>query len=161
MAEPSSSNPQAMKTLMGLFERQKPDGTFVYSDAEVRHYLPYLVLSAKVPLDRLHDSVQLMVGQLVVDAKLDLKAGAEKVQVQLEAYYAAHPVNPELHKAVLGFARESLAAGASGDAGRAAVAAMLGQDKASGVLGGGLRPAGTTPGGPLARLAAMAPPKKK
>lgn len=159
MAEPKA-DVSTLKTLMAIFEKQKPDGTYLYTDAEVRHYLPYLVLAAKVPLDQLHESVQLLVGQLVVDAKLDLKAGAEKVQQQIEAYYNSKPVNAELHKAVMGFVRETLSSG--GDEQRAALAsALLGKEQATGVLGGGVRPAGTSPGGMAARLAAMTQDKKK
>lgn len=153
----STRDPGALTSLLAIFDARQPDGTFVYTDAEVRHYLPYLVLAAKIPIETLHESVQELVGQLVVDAKLELGAGAAKVQEALHAFYAAKPVNAALHKAVMGFAREQLLQ--SGDAGRAAVAALLGRETTTGVLGGGVRPPGTVPGGPLSRLAGLT--KKK
>ncbi len=149
-----------LQGLMALFERRNTDGTYAFTDAEVRHYLPYLVLAARVPFANLDPAVKTLVGQLVVDAKLDLTAGAAAVQEKIEAHYALKPFNAVLHKEVLALVRGALGGGSDG-AGRQAVEALLGGGGPKGVLQTGERPAGTAPGGVLGRLALHVPPKKK
>ncbi len=144
--------------LMALFERQTPDGTYHYSDADVRHYLPFLVIAAKVPTESLNADMQKLLGQFVVDAKLDLKQPAADVQAAIVAYYDEKPANRELQTEVQKFVREELQAGGAG--GDAAMAALLGgAATTTGVLGGGVRPEGSVPAGPMARFAVV-PPKK-
>lgn len=150
----STSDPAV--ALAAVFDARKPDGTFVYSDAEVRHYLPLLILSAKVPFAALDAATQQILGEFVGLAGLDLSKPAEQVQATIEAYYQKNPVNPALQKGIMDVVRGVLASG--GDVSKAALAALGGQ-KSTGVLGGGVRPAGTAPGGVLTRLASI-PPKK-
>jgi hypothetical protein len=142
--------------LAAVFDARKPDGTFVYSDEEVRHYLPLLILTAKIPFQKLDAAAQRILGEFVGAAQLDLSKPPAEVQAVIEKHYEKNPVNPALHKGIMDVVRSVLAGG--GDVSSAALAALGGQ-KTTGVLGGGVRPAGTAPGGVLARLASI-PPKK-
>jgi hypothetical protein len=142
--------------LLGILERRREDGSYYFSDDDVQHFLPavFLAASASPPGGELPGAVRELLGIFAANAGIDPEASTEAVQQAVERYYAAHPIHPELLSAFQAFVREELQAGGD-DAVSRAFSGFLRADANAGVLGGGERPEGTTPGGPLARLAGV------
>lgn len=72
-----------------IFERREPDGRYHYSDADVRHFLPLMAMSARVET-ALYPELQVVMDELAE------RMGAPITLDAVRAYYAANPVNGEL-----------------------------------------------------------------
>ena len=95
--------------LFALFTQRNPDGTPRFSKADIRHYMPLIVLSTGIDITGLSDLQRVMsefVAKLQLPADLDSATFTRMVQT----YYRKHPPNPELERQFLAFCR-SLARG--------------------------------------------------
>lgn len=141
---------QAYETMMNVFRRENPDGTYFFTDADVQHFLPWMIMRVGADLETLDD------GALTLFAKACGSAGVtggmkpEDVQAKFDAYYKATPLHPELMKAFEGAFRDVQSSGS--DAGAGSFAKMTGAATNRTVLDGGKRPEGTIPAGPMARF---------
>jgi len=155
--EPSEAELHKAARLLAVFERKRDDGSYYFSEQDVQHFLPlvFLTVSGGAPSAELPDAVVQLLGLFASQAGVDAEDGPEAVQRAVERFYESNPVHPELLAAFQGFVREELAG--SGDAAVAkAFASFLGSEETTdkSVLGGGERPAGTTPGS-MARFAGV------
>ena len=118
MAQLSADDRKKTQTLLSIFERRDPDGTYHFSDGEVRHFVPLLVLVSGEALgDEMSVELRTLMGEFAQAAGLSAKSTAKQVQAAVDAHYAKFPVNPELLAAFKSVVREGAL---SGDAGRAA-----------------------------------------
>lgn len=156
LREPTSDELQRAARLLSVLERRNDDGSPRYSDDDVLHFLPLVFLSvapsAKARAE-LPDAVVRLLGLFADKAGIDPDAGMDDVSFAVERYYDEHPVNPELLQAFQGFVREELSAGGTGS--DKAFASFLGDGSRALPLENKERPAGSVPGGPLARFAAV------
>ena len=88
-----------------------------------------------------------------LDPQADPAPDADAVVAAIAAWYQENPVSPALLEEI----RKAFERLPEGPSDRTRT--LLGQDKTGGVLGGGVRPAGTIPAA-LGRLQTMAPKKK-
>jgi hypothetical protein len=147
----------AIDALMAGLNRYDEIGNRVHALVDVRHALPLIVLTAGLDVTKLSAGMQELMAETVIAAGVDPQADpapdADALIAAIAAWYQENPVAPgvleEIRKAF-----EQLPEGPS-----ARAQALLGQQKGSGVLGGGVRPEGTIPAA-LGRLSAMAPKKK-
>ncbi len=102
---PLNAQAQEQK-LLGIFDQQNADGRNTYSDDEVRHVLPLLILSSKIEPSKLTGPVKQVLGEFASRAQLDLNASPEVIQNAIRAYYAKHPANPSLMAAIGKFLRD-------------------------------------------------------
>jgi hypothetical protein len=80
-----------------LFERKKPDGSPLYRPEDVVHFLPLVVLmGAPDSLDQLPATLEQIMRDFSGKLGLPPKAGPDVIQKAIEAYYAKHPVDPQL-----------------------------------------------------------------
>lgn len=135
--------------LSGLLLSRSADGAFTVEDRAARAAVALLALA----LAKADDAVELprflmeQIGAFAREAGLATVANDER-PARLEAFLLAQ-LPPALKADLERFFREELAAGE-----RAAprLAAALGLERAAGALDSGVRPAGTTAAGPLARF---------
>ena len=91
------------QALVNIFEQKHPNGEHVYSDAEVRHVLPWLILSAGLNAEKLSTSALALVGDFAQKARLDLTSSAASVKSDIETYYRKNPIAPALRRACEAF----------------------------------------------------------
>ncbi len=145
--------------LMAVFEKQNKDGTYHYSDAEVRHALPLVMLTgvANGQLEALPDAVTDLVSEMLVAAGVTSEDKPNALGKKVAAFYKAKPPNKELLGAlsdVMGKEAERLVAEA-GKAAAKAAGALTGKAAPSNVpLANRPAPKGAVGGGTLARLRA-------
>lgn len=158
MPEPTAQDLEIAQSLLGLFDQQADDGSYLFSDADVRHFLPLMLLELgdAVSPQELSPETQELLGQLAVAAGVDQDTPADEVSGKIAAFYERNPPHPTLLGAFQGFLREHVS-GKDGGAGvTKAVKQLLGQEGASRPLDSGQpRAAGTVGGGLLARLGAQ------
>lgn len=147
---------QAYETMMNVFRRENKDGTYFFTDAEVQHFLPWMIMRINADLETLDDGALTLFAQAATAAGVQGGMPPEEVEAKFDAYYKAKPLHPELVKAFEGAFRDVNAAGSDVKAG--AFAKMTGAATNRAVLDGGKRPEGTIPAGPMARF--QQPPKK-
>jgi hypothetical protein len=82
--------------LAAIFNRKNPDGSFHYSDEDVRHWLPLIIIAGGFPADTWTAEMTSAMAQLAVNAKLDAEHDDEALKAKIDAYYTRYPVNPEL-----------------------------------------------------------------
>jgi hypothetical protein len=92
------ANPKTADDLLRVFDRQNPDGTYVYSDHEIREILPLLALCLSNDM-RVHP-MPAAIAELMDElaAKLGIAESAPPAEVQsaVDAYYQRNPLQPEL-----------------------------------------------------------------
>lgn len=113
---------QNIERLMGFFERQDDEGLYVYSDEDVRHFLPLLVLTIATESDETSWSPatrKLMEG---FTKSIELPADASVTQLSdaVQAYYKKHPIDKELQNNFQAVVRNIIATGADSAVGEAA-----------------------------------------
>ncbi len=96
---PSPSGIQE-RALLAIFETKTPNGEHVFTDDEVRHVLPWLILSAGVRPKNLSQSALRLVGEFSYKARLDLTAPAPRLKAEVDAYYRRNPMAPALKMAL-------------------------------------------------------------
>lgn len=149
---PSEKDMAGAQALLSIFDQQDDDGEYVFTDDEVRHMLPLLVIGAGLQPADCPEAVQEMLGEFVADAGISLDDPADVVAERIRAFYDEIPVNPELWSALGAFLREN-AAGAAELASRAAQR-LVGAEQSLTPVGAGGRKEGTARGGVMARLEA-------
>lgn len=150
--------------LAALINQRAADGAFVFSDDDVRHFLPLLCLSVarELPDVEFPASVQTLLAEFAAASGIDGTTAPDQVQQAVEKFYAARPIAPGLKTAVEQFLRELLQEG--GDAAVAAVHRVLGSERVLKPLERTAPPpTGAVAAGPAARFAAqgMLPTAKK
>jgi hypothetical protein len=122
---------------------------------DVRHFLPWCIVHLPIDIELLEDEPREIFAAACEAAEVPLGATRDDIRACLDAWYAAHRPNPALAAAVQEAWRHVRAEPTA----PATLAAFAGDVPTPTVLGGGgPRPAGTVPGGPLARLLTT-PPK--
>ena len=157
MPEPSQQDLETAQSLLAMFDRQSEDGEYLFSDADVRHFLPLVLLQLgpAAPPDALDPEAQELLGQLAVAAGVDDQTSPDEVVEKIKGFYERNPPNPQLVEAFQRFVREHVADEAAGGGVSKAVSQLLGQEASKRPLeSGGPRPAGAVGGGLLARLGA-------
>ena len=147
--------------LSGLLLSRSADGAFTVEDRAARAAVTLLAL-ALVKADDTIELPRFLMEQIGAFAREAGLANATTVAndqrpAQLEAFLLAQ-LPPALKADLERFFREELAAG-EGAAHK--LAAALGLQRAAGPLDSGVRPAGTTAAGPLARFQLRDPPPKR
>lgn len=112
-AELSEGEAQQAQSLLSIFDEQDSDGQHKYSDDDVRHVLPLLILGAELKPTDCSEAVQELLGEFVLEARLNLNDAPEKVSAQIKAFYTQNPAEPALMGAVSGFLRNPAAAAAA------------------------------------------------
>lgn len=138
-------------TLLGAFVDEA--GALRYPVADVEHVLPWMLVNLPVDLGALDERTLILFAQAAEQAGVDDAMAPAQIRAAFDAWYAAHPPSPAIVLAL----QEAWRRVNEGD-GPAPFDAFTGAKHSTGVLGGGVRPAGTVPGA-LARLAAITPMK--
>lgn len=146
---------QAYETMMNVFRRENADGTYFFSDADVQHFLPWMIMRVGADLETLDEGALTLFARACAAAGVSGGMKAEDVQAKFDAYYEAKPQHPELMKAFESAFRDVQAGGSDDKAG--AFAKMTGSATNRAVLDGGKRPDGTIPAGPMARFQQVKP----
>lgn len=149
MAGTSPDVKSKAETLLAVFERQNDDGTYLYSDREVREFLPLLVLAAGETIDGIPHLMELM-GQFASKLGLQPEMDREQIQRAVETYYAENPLNPRLLAAFQTAVHETVVGSVSIDAVKAF--AKFAGDRPDQIPDGSPPPEGSIKGGPLARF---------
>jgi hypothetical protein len=128
-------------------------GNRVFAAEDVRHALPYIVIRSGTGLADASDELLNACADVADLAGVELSMDSETVTAAFETYFRQHPIAPALRQAIDDALMPAQTRGPQ---------AQLGHQPITGVLGGGMRPPGTTSGG-LARLATlpMTPPKQE
>lgn len=146
--------------MLAVFDKQNDDGSYAYTDEEVRDFLPMLLLGAgNVQAEQLTEEVADLLGEFAKKAGLTPGESAEAVSAKVAGYYADHPPNAALVASFEKFLQAFAADGGSA-ALSSAVAAALGQQVSNRPVGGDA-PDGSVKGGVLGRLQAGAALDKK
>ncbi len=156
MPDPSQQDLETAQSLLALFDQQDEDGTYRFSDGDVRHFLPLVLLQLgeALPDGGLDPEAQELLGLLALAAGVDESTPADDVAVKVTAFYERNPPNPTLVEAFQRFVRERVAGASGGDVSKA-VRELLGQQAGGRPLQSeGPRPTGSVGGGLLARLGA-------
>lgn len=80
--------------IMAVFRRTKADGTYYYSDADVRHWLPMALLTQVSDMANWSPSMLSVFGDAMKAA--GVQPGTKDPLQALQRYYAKNPVNAEL-----------------------------------------------------------------
>lgn len=110
MAELTQQDADHAQTLLSIFDEQDAAGQHKFSDDDVRHVLPLLVLGTQLPVAECSPAVKELMGEFVVEAGLNLNDPPEKLSAAIKAFYAQNPADPGLMGAVAGFLRNPAAA---------------------------------------------------
>lgn len=121
-AELSEGEARQAQSLLSIFDEQDAAGQHKFSDDDVRHVLPLLILGAELKTSDCSPPVQELLGEFVLEANLNLDDAPEKVSAQIKAFYTQHPVDPGLMGAVAGFLRNPASAAAAAERAAARVA---------------------------------------
>lgn len=155
---PASPSSSVARIIQLLTEAGSADGhRFAVDDVE--DFLAFLLL-LRPPAGGLDDAAAALLGRFASRAGVQPGGGERDARAAIDAWFVAHPVNADIVAAVHAIARETLGAGVSDDVGRA-LGAFAAAPLPTGVLGGGERPKGTVPAGPMARFQVAVPEKKK
>jgi hypothetical protein len=157
--EPTEADFEAAQKLLQVFDQQNDDGEHVFSDEDVRHFVPLLLLSLGGDVDTgaLGEETLLLIGETAAAAGIEGDASGEAAAEKITAYYEANPPNEALLEALNRFLREGLAEG-QGPGVSSAVKSLLAQEASNRPVGDGPAPPGSVRGGLGARFANL-PPK--
>jgi hypothetical protein len=90
-------DPNVEKRLRSLLERTEADGSRTYPLNELKDALALLVLSAKLPLDKLSTEMTTILAEFAMKIGFTgEQARPERLQPLVDAYLATNPVRPEL-----------------------------------------------------------------
>ena len=115
MAELTEAEARQAQSLLGIFDEQDAAGQHKFSDDDVRHVLPLLILGAQLKVSDCSPQVQELLGEFVLEADLNLNDAPEKVSAQIKTFYTQNPADPALMGAVAGFLRNPAAAAAAAE----------------------------------------------
>jgi hypothetical protein len=83
--------------LSAIFERQLPNGTYVYDDAQVREVLPALFLLSGDSLDSVtNPALKKLMVEFCQKLQLDPGVSQDELTRKAAAYFREHPPNPTL-----------------------------------------------------------------
>ncbi len=138
--------------LFALLDGKKPDGSPRFSDAELLHALPLMLmgLARGAPEIQFSPFVEDLLSQTASRAGVTPQAAPDVVVAALERYYAANPVKPELVMALEQHFRAALASGGPSAAAQAFEAFAGVQKSLKPLAQDGQRPKGTVAAGPMA-----------
>lgn len=90
-------DPNVETKLRELLNRKEPDGSRSYPLNELKDALALLVLSAKLPMDKLSAEMTTILAEFAMKIGFTgEQAKPEKLQPLVDAYLSTHPVRPEL-----------------------------------------------------------------
>lgn len=125
------------------------EGRLRFPLVDVEDFLAVLILSFPPEERGLDEESTLLLGRFAARAGVNGMLAPEDAMASVEAYLVAHPLDPHILEAAARVAREHLSrGGVAGDL----LARFTAEKRSGGVLGGGKRPEGTVPAGPLARF---------
>ncbi|MBS1149541.1 MAG: hypothetical protein H6Q89_1239 [Myxococcaceae bacterium] len=84
--------------LLALFETQRKDGSYLYTDEAVRALVPLLFLASGEDLSQQAPKLQRLMAEFFAKVGLKPRATAKQLQQAVDRYYAEHPVDPKLLK---------------------------------------------------------------
>lgn len=84
--------------LLALFETQKKDGSYQYTDESVRALVPLLFLASGENLAVQSPKLQTAMAEFFTMIGVKPKATAKQLQAAVDRYYAENPVDPKLLK---------------------------------------------------------------
>ena len=83
--------------LVAIFRRKKADGSYYYSDAEIRHWMPVIIIAGGLPASTWSSEMQRAMSELLEKAGIDLATDAGgRLMAKVYRYYERNPVNREL-----------------------------------------------------------------
>ena len=85
-------------SLLALFETQKKDGSYAYTDEAVRALVPLLFLASGEDLSQQPPKLQTAMAEFFSMIGLKPRATAKELQAAVDRHYAANPVDPKLLK---------------------------------------------------------------
>jgi hypothetical protein len=144
--------------LMAALAREDELGNRVHALDDVRHAIPLIVLSAGLDVGKLSEGTQQLMLEVTLAAGLDPFADPAPTPEQIVEAFAQFYRDQPVDAAILEEIRKAFEAVDDGPP--KAAQALLGQERSTGVLGGGERPKGTIPAA-LGRLQTSVPPRKK
>ena len=115
MADLTQQDAEHAQALLSIFDEQDAAGQHKFSDDEVRHVLPLLILGTNLPVADCSPAVKELMGEFVLEAGLNLNDPPEKLSAAIKTFYAENPADPGLMGAVAGFLRNPAAAAAAAD----------------------------------------------
>lgn len=159
--DPNDADFAKAQKLLSVFDRQNEDGEYLFSDEDVRHFLPLMLLALGGDIDpaALGDSTQQLMGELAVAAGIEDTGDPADVAAKITAFYEENPPNEELVAAVNQFLREGLAEG-DRPAVSKAVQDLIGGEASNRPVGAEPAPEGALRGPLAAVLANKGKPKK-
>ncbi len=90
-------DPNVETKLRELLNRKEPDGSRTYPLNELKDALALLVLSAKLPMDKLSNEMTTILAEFAMKIGFTgEQAKPERLQPLVDAYLATNPVRPEL-----------------------------------------------------------------
>ncbi len=143
--------------LMDVFRRENDDGSYVFSDDVVRHFLPWVLLNLEVDLGALDDGMVALFAEACSAAGVNDGMDVDAITACFAAYYVENPPD-----ATLAAAFETVWKQVNADAApevKNPFARFSGAVPLTAPVAGAARPAGTIPAGPMARFQPV-PPKK-
>lgn len=162
MTDPHTED--TLRWMAPIFTRRRADGELYYSDADVRAFLPALLVSLGFDPQRAPPQLTAMVGAFAQAAGVTPEDPREVVAAKLQAHLAAQPLNPELVFEVSRGLREERATYSPEELARE-VAAALGLARPAVLAAPAPPPEGAVRAGPMARFALAdegpPPPKPK
>lgn len=104
---------QNTERLLSFFERQDDEGLYYYSDEDVRHFLPLLVLTLATEDPDLTwpPAITKLMQEFTRSIDLPDNASAAQLNEAVDAYYKAHPIDKELQNNFQVLVREIVASG--------------------------------------------------
>jgi hypothetical protein len=82
--------------LMNVFRRTDAKGSYVFSDDDVKHFLPWILVHMDVDLGSLDDVTIGTFAEACAAAGVKDGMDVEQVTAAFDAWYAKNPPNPEL-----------------------------------------------------------------
>lgn len=144
--------------LMDVFRRENDDGTYMFSDDEVRHFLPWVLLHLDVDLSALDDGMVALFAEACSAAGVKDGMDVDDITACFTAWYVEHPPRAEL-AAAFELVWKQVNADAAPET-KNPFARFSGATPLTAPVAGAARPAGTIPAGPMARFQQV-PPKQK
>jgi hypothetical protein len=142
----------AFSTLLATFIDES--GALKYPVEDVEHVLPWMLVNLPVDLEALDERTLVAFAKAAESAGVTDASDPAEIRSAFDAYYRAYPPSPQVVTALTEAWRR-----VNEGEGPAAFSGFLGEHQATGVLGGGVRPAGTVPAA-LGRLAHLASKKR-
>lgn len=150
----SSGDEVLAAAVRDVLHQRDDRGARRFTDDVVRHFVAWSLVQAVqgAKPSSLNADALLLLGETCAAAGVVQGDAPDALVAKLRAFFEARPPHPDLVARVDAMLRDLVAAGAAPSTG-AAFARFAGVASSKGVLGGGVRPEGTAPGGPLGRLA--------